>query len=168
MYSILIIKITYVLQTTTANSQSSKNWKGLSAESLITTTKIIFAEYGIPQKIMSDASTNFVSDRFHQFCKAINVEQAVSSLYHHQSNGQVEACIKLIKCTFKKCAESGRDVNMALLQIHTTPLGQGLLSPATIMFGRPVCDIMPVVDCKPIGQDYDDEQHHKLVNRQQK
>ena len=57
---------------------------------------------------------------------------------------------------------------MALLQIHTTPLGQGLLSPATLMFGRPVCGIMPVVDCKPIGQDYDDKHHHKLVDRQQK
>ena len=100
-----------------------KKLEGLSAESLIITTKIIFAKYGIPQKIMSDASTNSVSDRFHQFCKSINVEQAVSSVYHHQSNGQVEACIKFIKCMFKKCADSGGDINMALLQIHTTPLG---------------------------------------------
>ena len=66
-----------------------KELEGLSVESLINTTKIIFTKYGIPQKIMSDASTNFVSDRFHQFCKSINVEQAVSSAYHHQSNGQV-------------------------------------------------------------------------------
>ena len=34
---------------------------------------------------------------------------------HHQSNGQVEACVKFIKCTFKKYAESGRDKNIALL-----------------------------------------------------
>ena len=117
---------------------------------------------------MSDSGTNFVSDRFHQFCKSINVEQAVSYAYHHQSNGQVEACIKSIKCMFKNCANSDKDINMALLQIHTTPLGQGLPSPATLMFGRPVHGIMPVVDCKPIGQDYDDKHHHKLVDRQQK
>ena len=55
--------------------------------------------------------------------KSINIEQVISSAYHHQSNGQVEACIKFIKCTFKKCADSGRDINMALLQIHMTPLG---------------------------------------------
>ena len=78
-----------------------KKLEGFSAESLITTTKIIFAKYGIPQKIMSEASTNFVSDRFCQFCKSINVEQAVLSVYHHQSNGQVEACIKFIKYMFK-------------------------------------------------------------------
>ena len=105
---------------------------------------------------MSDAGTNFVSERFRQFCKSINVEQTVSSAYHHQSNRQVEACIKFIKHTFKKCAESGRDKNIALLQIRTMPIGQGLPSPATLMFHRQVQDIMPVVDGKPIGQDCDD------------
>ena len=57
---------------------------------------------------------------------------------------------------------------MALLQIHTTPLGQGLPSLATFTFNRPVHGIMPVVDCKPISQDCDDKHHHKLVDRQQK
>ena len=112
--------------------------------------------------------TNFMSDRFWQFCKAINVEQAVSLVYQHQSNGQVEACIKFIKCTFEKCANLGRDINMALLQICTTPLSQGLLSPATLMFNRQVQGIIPVLDCKPIGQDCDNDHHNKLVDRQQK
>ena len=71
---------------------------------------------------MSDAVTNFVSGKFWQFCKAISVQQAVSLAYHHQSHGQVEACIKFVKRMFKKCANSGRDINMALLQMHTTPL----------------------------------------------
>ena len=97
---------------------------------------------------MSDAGTNFVSDRFQQCCKAISVEQAISSVYHHQSNGQDEACIKLIKHTFKKCAESGRDINMALLQKQTTPLGPGLPSLATLLFNRQVRGIMPVLDHK--------------------
>ena len=117
---------------------------------------------------MSDADTNFVSDKFQQFCKTINVEQAVSSVYHHQSNGQVEVCIKFVKCTFKKCANSGGDINMALLQICTTPLGQGLPSLATQMFNRQVCGIMPVLDCKSIciWKDSDDKHHSKLVDRQ--
>ena len=87
---------------------------------------------------MSGAGTNFVSKRFRQYYKSISVEQAVSSAYHHQSNGQVEACTKFIKHTFKKCTESGRDKNIALLQIHTMPIGQGLLSLATLMFNRQV------------------------------
>ena len=78
-----------------------KRMEGISTESLIATTKVIFAEYGIPCKIMSDTGTNFVSDKFRQFCSRLNIEQAVSSVYHHQINGQVEACIKFIKCTCK-------------------------------------------------------------------
>ena len=80
-----------------------KKMEGLSTESLITTTKVTFAEYGIPHKIMSDADTNFVSDKFRRFCNSLNIEQAVSSAYHHQSNGQVKACIKFIKHTLKMC-----------------------------------------------------------------
>ena len=83
--------------------------QGLLAEHLINAVTAVFAKYGILQKRMSDVGTNFVSEKFRQFCKSINIEQAVSSAYHHQSNGQVEAYIKFIKCTFKKCAESGRD-----------------------------------------------------------
>ena len=117
---------------------------------------------------MSDAGTKFVSDRFQQFCKTINIEQAVSLAYHHQSNGQVEACIKFIKCTFEICTDWGRDINMALLQICTMPLGQGLLNPATLMLNRQVLGIMPVLDCKPIGQGCGDDHHNKLVDRQHK
>ena len=139
-----------------------------SAESLIATIKILFTKYGIPHKLMSDAGTNFVSDKFQKFCNSISVKQVVLSMYHHQSNGQVEACIKFIKQMFQKCADSGGDINMALLQICTTPLGQGLPSPATLMFNQQVCSIMPVLDQEPIGEDYDDKCHGKLIDRQHK
>ena len=67
--------------------------EGLSAESLIATIKVIFTEYGIHHKLISDAGMNFVSVKFQKFCNSINVEQAVSSVYYHQSNRQVDACI---------------------------------------------------------------------------
>ena len=81
-----------------------KRMEGLSTESLIATIKVIFAEYRISHKLMSDAGTNFISDKLRKFCSRLNMEQAVSSAYHHQSNGQVEACIKFIKCTHLKNA----------------------------------------------------------------
>ena len=74
-----------------------KRLEGLSAENLITTVKVIFAEYGILHKLMLNAGTNFVSDKFWKFCNSIHIKQVVSSGYHHQSNGQVKACIKFIK-----------------------------------------------------------------------
>ena len=55
---------------------------------------------------MSDVSGNFISDKFKQIYKNMNIEQATSSLYHCQSNRQVEACIKFIRHTMKKCIET--------------------------------------------------------------
>ena len=112
--------------------------------------------------------TNFISDKFHQFCKLVNIEQATSSAYNHQSSRQVEGCIKFIKHTFKKCTDSGRDINMTLFQFCMTPLGHSLLSLATLMFNRPVCSIMPIIDCKPLVEDCDDNCHAKIIERQQK
>ena len=57
--------------------------QGLLAENLINAVTAIFAKYSIPQKIMSDTGTNFVSEKFRQFCKSINIEEAVSLAYHH-------------------------------------------------------------------------------------
>ena len=57
---------------------------------------------------------------------------------------------------------------MALVQICTTPLGPGLPSPATLLFNRQAQGIMPVLHCKPIGQDHDDDHYGKLMDRQHK
>ena len=140
--------------------------EGLSADSLISALKVMFAKYSIPKRLMSDAGSNFISKKSKSFCKSLSIEQAVSSLYHHQSNGQVEACIKSIKCTMKKCFNSKGDVHIAPLQIRTTPLGQGLLSPAMLLFDCPVRGIMPVMDSLPINTDNDEENHKALTNRQ--
>ena len=78
-----------------------KRMEGLLAESLIATVKIIFVQYGIPCRLMSDAGSNFISEKFKSFCNSLNIEQAVSLLHYHQINGQEEACIKFIKCTTK-------------------------------------------------------------------
>ena len=50
---------------------------------------------------------------------------------------------------------------MVLLQIRTTPVGQGLQSPAMLLFNHPVHGIMPVLDRKPVSVDNDDEHHKK-------
>ena len=50
-----------------------KRLEGLSAKNLTNAVKIIFAEYGIPHKIIPDTGTNFVSGRFQKFCGASNI-----------------------------------------------------------------------------------------------
>ena len=69
---------------------------------------------------------------------------------------------------FIKCTDSGSDINMALLQIQMTPLGHSLPSLATLMFNSPDHSIMPVIDCKPLTEDCDENCHAKIIKRQQK
>ena len=54
-----------------------KRMEGLSAVSLIVTVKIIFVEYSIPHRLMSDAGGNFISEKFKNFCNSLNIKQAV-------------------------------------------------------------------------------------------
>ena len=73
----------------------------LSAESLVSCCSSIFSEYGLSEKIESDAIKNFISEIFHKF--------VVSSIFilpylhqiHHQNNGQVPSFIKFIKIAIK-------------------------------------------------------------------
>ena len=89
-------------------------------------------------KIVSDAGTNFMSEKFKEFHSKMNIQQSITSSYHHQSNGVVEACIKCVMCTIKKCLNTNQDISLALLQIQSTPVGAGLPSHATILCNRPI------------------------------
>ena len=68
----------------------------------------------------------------------MNIEQVTSLSLHHQSNGQVETCIKFVKCTMKKCIETNDDIHIALLQIKATPLEPEPPSPAMLLFNHPI------------------------------
>ena len=120
------------------------------------------------KKLMSDSGSNFISDKFKTFCRSLSIEPAFSSSYHHQSNGQVEVCIKFVKYTFKKSFDSRSDLYIALLQIQVTPLEQGLPSPAMMLFNCPIRGIMLVINRLPIGIDNDDEHHKMIIERQTK
>ena len=65
----------------------------------------------------------------------------------------------------KKCLDSGGDIHMAMLQIRTTPLGQGLPSPATLLFNCPVRGLTPLIDRPPININNDEGHHNALTYR---
>ena len=75
----------------------------INISSLITYSKIIFAEYSLPREIVSDVGANFVSEKFKEFGRKLNIEQAISSAYNHQSNGQKGTGIKFVNRSMKKC-----------------------------------------------------------------
>ena len=50
----------------------------LSVDDVIKATKIVFAKFGIPKKILSDADLNFPSDQFKLLQRQLNIGQAIT------------------------------------------------------------------------------------------
>ena len=99
-------------------------------------------------------------------CKSVDIEQVFSSSYHHQSNGQVEAYIKFIKCTLKKCFDTKGYPHIALLQIQMTQLVISSLT--TILFNHLIRGKMQIISRPLISVNNDKEHYEGLVNRQTK
>ena len=75
------------------------------------------SKFPIIKKTEEDLSGGSFQIKFKTYCKSLNIQQEFSSSYHHQSNGQVEACIKLVKHILMKSFDTKGDPNIALLQI---------------------------------------------------
>ena len=54
------------------------------------------------------------SEMFKHFSRQTNIQQPISSSYHHESNRQVEVCINLLSIRLK-CLDTNRDIHLALL-----------------------------------------------------
>ena len=68
----------------------------------------------------------------------------------------------------QKCIDTNTNTHIALLQIRSTPLGQGLPSPATLLFNHPIKGIMPILNRPPVHTNNNDDHYETLVERQAK
>ena len=94
----------------------------LSSNALIKTIKPVFATHSAPTILITDNGTNFISSEFRRFLKSWDVNYTTFSP-HHQSNGQAEAAVKLMKGIIKKTTKEGTDMWKAILEWSnaTTP-----------------------------------------------
>ena len=73
----------------------------LSADNWMLTCKIIFAEFGLPKKIMSDSGGNFISYKFRMFynacmkivlhCLTFQASQNIETILHYA----IKRCLTL-------------------------------------------------------------------------
>ena len=94
-----------------------------NSNALIKAIKPVFATHGVPATLITDNGTNFISSEFRRFLKSWDVNHITSSPHHHQSNGRVEAAVKLMKGIIKKTTKEGTDMWKAILEWRnaTTP-----------------------------------------------
>ena len=106
--------------------------------------KAVFAQYGIPDVLITDNGPQFASAEFAVFAKTWMLQHTTSSPYHPQSNGKAENAVKTVKRLFTKRRESGQSEFLALLDWRNMPTEGVGTSPAQRLMGRRCKTLLPV------------------------
>ena len=113
--------------------------------SLIAHLRTLFTTFGIPLNLSSDGGPEFVATATSNFLSRWGVYHRVSAAYYPRSNGRAEVAVKKAKRLLKGCIGPGGTLNndqfmTGMLQLRNTPDPDCKLSPAQILFGRPLRD----------------------------
>ena len=120
--------------------------KNITTKSTIGARKTLFTEFGYPQRIQSDAGSQYTSN---EFCATKDISHTTSSPYYHESNGLAEIYVGIVKTIMKKNPEM---INDDLLAYRAAPLTNNEYSPAELMFKINVkahmisysCEVIPI------------------------
>jgi len=146
---------------------------------MIARCKSIFARHGIPETVMSDNGPQFEpvrTSKFSEFAVEYGFRHITSSPRFPQSNGFVEATVKIVKQHLKK----NNDAYKALLEYRATPLSNGY-SPADMLLRlllpmpqgklKPKSvnleDLLPKEETRRMKQKSNYDRHHGVVERQE-
>eukprot|EP00096_Caligus_rogercresseyi_P001544 TRINITY_DN1253_c0_g1_i2.p1 TRINITY_DN1253_c0_g1~~TRINITY_DN1253_c0_g1_i2.p1 ORF type:complete len:493 (+),score=53.56 TRINITY_DN1253_c0_g1_i2:652-2130(+) len=115
-----------------------------TAKSLINSLLTHIATFGRPLKIFSDGGRQFTAAETQDFFTRWGITHRLSSPHFPQSNGLAESAVKSIKTLLLKTGDTeSEEFQEALLELRNTPLRHGTLSPAQIVFGRPMRSRLP-------------------------
>ena len=120
-----------------------------STEQVIKIFKNSFSTFGVAVNLSTDNDVRFRSHSFQEFLKSWGVSHRVSSDYNPHSNLRAETAVKSAKRILLDNTKSDGSpiwdkVSRAVMQHRNTPLNDLKLSPAQLVFGRPIRDFLPV------------------------
>jgi hypothetical protein len=108
--------------------------------------KILFARYGVTDILVTDDGPQFASAELVSFASKWGFRHVTFSSHYPQSNGRAENAVKIIKCLFKQCKETGQSEYQALLDWRNTPTESVGSSPAQRFFGRRCQTLLPMTE----------------------
>ena len=91
--------------------------------SVIEELRLLFARFGLPEIVVTDNGTCFVSTEFEKFLKGNVVKHTTSVPYHPASNVVAETAVQMVKHGLKKVKEGSTSFIVAkvlLTSCHTT------------------------------------------------
>jgi len=107
-------------------------------EALIT----VFSQFGIPEEILTDNGSNFVSKLTETLLQALGIRHLKTSPYHPQTNGMIERWHRVLKTTLKKAGDAEKTwdllLPMVLFACRDAPHSATGFSPHELLFGRPM------------------------------
>ena len=103
----------------------------------------IYSRVGIPEEVLTDQGTQFMSDCMKEVSRLLSIRGLVSSPYHPQCNGLVERWNGTLKTMLKRlCAENPKQwhrlVNPVLFAYREVPQESTGFSPFELLYGRTV------------------------------
>jgi transposase InsO family protein len=107
--------------------------------------------FGVPKELASDGGPEFTASLTREFLTHWGVGHCLSSAHHPQSNGRAEVAVKSEKHLLRSIIGPSRSLNSdglleAMLQLRNTPDPDCDVSPAQIVFGRPLHDTFSFVN----------------------
>ena len=120
-----------------------------SARKLVEIFREYFSTFGVACEISSDSGSQYTSHEFATFLEKWGVSHRKSAEYNPHSNLRAESAIKSAKRLLSANTRSDGSplwdqISKALLQHRNTPVTDLELSPAQLLFGRPIRDHLPI------------------------
>ena len=116
---------------------------------LIRSLRRTFVTYGIAEELTNDGGPEFTASQTESFLKAWKVNQRFSSVAFPHANTRAEVGVKTVKRMLVDNTDSKGSLDTdafqrAMLQYRNTPDRDTGLSPAMVLFGRPIRDFIPI------------------------
>ena len=115
----------------------------VTSTAVIVKMKSLFAEQGVPQRLISDNGGDFSSEAFRRFADQWCFDHVTSSPHYPQSNGFIERHVQTVTHTLKNVGPR-YDVQMTLLVLRAAPIDSHFPSPTELLYGRRVVSNLPV------------------------
>ena len=109
-----------------------------SSAAVIGVLQGLFARFGLPETVVTDNGTGFVSQEFEGFLRKNGISYVTSAPYHPASNGLAERAVQIVKKGLKKETTGSMDTRLArvLFSYRITPQSTTGLSPSELLLRR--------------------------------
>ena len=117
--------------------------KNIDTETVAEALVDIFSRLGVPEEILSDLGTQFVSDCMKEVMRLLSIKQLTMTPYHPMCNGLTEKFNGTMKSMLKRlCSEQPRQwhryINPLLSAYREVPQESTGFSPFELLYGRAV------------------------------